>query len=397
MAFRIHDSVVRGEIDNREKGVVRGLIWVHGRSAPIRIELKGNAHSDIAGCLLKFENPLPTTPHPGLDSLHPLQRGTIGDLTASRKVRVFDLPFEEACAMINRGEKPPEHTANSVYLEWFSEANGRVVIESTDYTVDISPPLWGLTPTENEQRAKEAAGGMAGFMQKLTEAVEAQRHQKPENIEDWDEFDYEKSLRESDAITDKYLELLQKYGDTPEAEALIAKEMGWDEDEEDTGESGEWDADEINRICAEVEANPPEPDPLTEGVDWLRTDDDGIKHPLSLRAQASVIVLLRRLDDLGLSEAADRDLAAFAGEFQVTAAKLAGALDGLCCGRGLLSGGYVVACLKRALGHLHKAQAGLENTAARRLLPEDLLAWNRRELFEIREEILRLMQEFRTK
>jgi hypothetical protein len=173
--------------------------------------------------------------------------------------------------------------------------------------------------------------------------------------------------------------------------------MGWDEDEEDTGESGEWDADEINRICAEVEANPPEPDPLTEGVDWLRTDDDGIKHPLSLRAQASVIVLLRRLDDLGLSEEADRDLAAFAGEFQVTAAKLAGALDGLCCGRGLLSGGYVVACLKRALGHLHKAQAGLENTAARRLLPEDLLAWNRRELFEIREEILRLMQEFRTK
>jgi hypothetical protein len=168
VAFRIHDSVVRGEIDNREKGVVRGLIWVHGRSAPIRIELKGNAHSDIAGCLLKFENPLPTTPHPGLDSLHPLQRGTIGDLTASRKVRVFDLPFEEACAMINRGEKPPEHTANSVYLEWFSEANGRVVIESTDYTVDISPPLWGLTPTENEQRAKEAAGGMADTRSRKT-------------------------------------------------------------------------------------------------------------------------------------------------------------------------------------------------------------------------------------
>ena len=33
MAFRIHDSVVRGEIDNRVKGMVRGKIWVEGRGA----------------------------------------------------------------------------------------------------------------------------------------------------------------------------------------------------------------------------------------------------------------------------------------------------------------------------------------------------------------------------
>ena len=28
MAFRIHESVVRGEIDNRVKGIVRGRIWI---------------------------------------------------------------------------------------------------------------------------------------------------------------------------------------------------------------------------------------------------------------------------------------------------------------------------------------------------------------------------------
>ena len=28
MAWRIHDSVQRGEIDNRERGVVRGKIWL---------------------------------------------------------------------------------------------------------------------------------------------------------------------------------------------------------------------------------------------------------------------------------------------------------------------------------------------------------------------------------
>jgi len=397
MAFRIHGSVVRGEIDNREKGIVRGRIWVHGRTEPVTLELKGNAHPDLAGCLLTFENPLKTTPHPGLNSLDSLQRGTIGDLTASRKVRVFDLPFEEASAMIKRGEKPLEHLANSLYLEWFSNANGRVIVESTDYRLDISQPLWRLTPEEEEQRAAEAAAGMADFMFKLTEAVEAQRHRGPENIEDWDEFDYERSLRESDAITDKYLELLQRYGDAPDADTLIAKEMGWDK--EDAGNPGTqdkgWDVDEINRNCADAEGHPPQPDPLTEGRDWVRADNGDIRHPLSHRALERVIELMRQLEELGLDKAEDKDLVSFVGEFQITSAKLAGALDGLAEDRSLVSGGFVVACLKRALDHLHKAQAGLENVIPRKLLPDGMLTRNRKELFDIREEILRLMQEFR--
>ncbi len=69
MAFRIHDSVVRGEIDNRVKGIVRGKIWVEGRDDPVLLELKGNAWPDLAGCLLTFTNPLKRIPHPGLDSL----------------------------------------------------------------------------------------------------------------------------------------------------------------------------------------------------------------------------------------------------------------------------------------------------------------------------------------
>ena len=89
MAFRIHDSVVRGEIDNRIKGVVRGKIWLEGRGEPVALELTGNAWPDLAGCLLTFANPQKRSPHPRLDSLHPVQRGSIGDLTASRKVRVF--------------------------------------------------------------------------------------------------------------------------------------------------------------------------------------------------------------------------------------------------------------------------------------------------------------------
>ena len=85
MAFRIHDSVVRGEIDNRIKGIVRGKIWVEGRAEPVVLELEGDAWPDLAGCLLTFTNPQKRVAHQHLDSLRPMQRGTIGDLTASRK------------------------------------------------------------------------------------------------------------------------------------------------------------------------------------------------------------------------------------------------------------------------------------------------------------------------
>jgi len=152
MAFRIHDSVVRGEIDNREKGMVRGKIWVEGRVEPAVLELKGNAWPDLAGCLLTFINPQQRIPHPHLDSLHPLQRGCIGDLTASRKVRVFDVPLQQALDMIRCDESPPEHMANSLYLEWFSEANGRVVVESADYKLTISAPEWRMTPQRGRER-----------------------------------------------------------------------------------------------------------------------------------------------------------------------------------------------------------------------------------------------------
>lgn len=175
MAFRIHDSVVRGEIDNRIKGIVRGRIWIEGRVEPIVLELAGNAWPDLAGCLLKFKNPLKTIPDPNVDSLAAVQRGTIGDLTASRKVRVFDVPLTEALCMLRRKEKPPEHMANCLYLEWFSECNGRVVVESADYALEISAPEWRTTAEEEERRAKQAADGLANFMSRLTEALERQQ------------------------------------------------------------------------------------------------------------------------------------------------------------------------------------------------------------------------------
>ena len=396
MAFRIEDSVVRGEIDNRAKGIVRGRVWIEGRAEPIILELEGNAWPDLAGCLLTFANPQKRIQHQHLDSLHSLQRGTIGDLTASRKVRVLDVPLEQAMEMCRRKEKPPEHMANSIYLEWFSEANGRVVIESADYEVTISAPEWRITPEEEQLRAQQAAAGMQGFMQRLTDAVQAHRRSLKDPEDNWDEQDYEKFLKESDARTDRYMELLDKYGHSEEAQEKIAREMGWDdEDTATSAERGAW-VEEMNEALEHAQdATEPEPDPAREGIDWIRTERGDLAHPLQHRCFESVIRVRHQVKDLGIEASSDPDLGQFVGEFQITGAKLAGALGSIARGAAFPEPAFTVARLRRALDHLHKSQTGLEALAPKRLLPEALVAEARKELFEIREGILQLMDRYR--
>jgi hypothetical protein len=225
---------------------------------------------------------------------------------------------------------------------------------------------------------------------------------------EWDEFDYERFMRECDARTDRYAELMEKYMDHPDRERLIAREMGWTCLEEALDAQGQgigkcFDSKEDTRDF-EPGADgfePPEdapglePDPATEGVDWVRKEDGYICHPLSLRALEGSIGLWDKFEELGLDKSEDEDLCRLLGEYQTTSAKLAGALDGLAYGRRLSEGAFIVACLKRALSHLHTAQAALESVTKKELLRAEILASTRREFFALREEILRLMTDFR--
>src|SRR5437660_1033049 len=150
MAWRIEENVVSGEIDNRTPGRVHGKVWLAGRNDPVVLELSGNCHKDLAGCRLAFTNPAPK-----LDSRMTLaanQSGAVGDMTAARKVRVIE-NFDYLA--MKWGQKFPEHLASCLYLEWFSHANGRVVIESTDYEIKISEPVWRLS-AEEEIRQHDA-------------------------------------------------------------------------------------------------------------------------------------------------------------------------------------------------------------------------------------------------
>ncbi len=242
--------------------------------------------------------------------------------------------------------------------------------------------------------------GFAGFLEKLSRAVQAQKHEPPEDKK-WDEFDYEKLFRESDARCDKYGELLDKYENHPDRDRIVEREMGWTEpeNEEDSEDAAgaERPPDEDNPFDLDVDEDlpEPEPNPATEGVDWVRDEHGHIQHPLCIRTRDGSIGLWEKCKQLGIDYAADDDLRELVEEYQITGAKMAGALGAFAGGVAVPQGAFMVAYLKRALDHLHKAQAALERVAPKELLPADVLTPLRPELFALREETLRLMQRFR--
>jgi len=394
MAWRLHDRVVRGEIDNRQRDHVRGQLWLIGRTEPIALELTGNCWRDLAGCVLKFRNPRPVAAEKEDPDLNAQQEGLVGDITASRKVRVFDLPLEEALRIGREGGTPPEHMANSVYIEWFSEVNGRVVIESADYQIDVSAPTWKLTAEEEKQQSETNRQAMLDWMHRLDESESAEFD--PGSDKQWDEFDYEKLLRESDERTEKYGKLLEKYEGHPDQEKIVAREMGWTWLEEAL------EADErgaLPRPEEPEEVSPLEPNLATEGVDWVRDEHGRIKHPLQKRAFESAMSMRHYCDDRGLlKDDGDADLREMIFQAQCAGAKLAGALNSLAYDEaGFREGAFVVALLKRALTYVHASMAAVEKVAAKNSIDADRLGAFRKEWFEIREEILHLMERFRGK
>ena len=387
MAWRLHEHVVRGELDNRTRGRVTGRIWLAGVENPLVLDLLGDCEADLAGCLLRFENPAPaplTTRPPA-----PRQRGKAGDITAARKVRVFDIPLEEAYATLKAGGTPPEHMANSLYLEWCSALSGRFVIESTNYHLEVSEPAWRFTAEELIERKRMAAeeSGDAFAIEIREDGTE----------KEWDEFRCEELLRESDARGEKYRRLLEKYLDHPDREQIIAHEMGWtwlEKALEQNPEHADEAADAGDFQSSEIELDPP--DPTREGIDWVRDEDGELAHPIKKRATETLYLLLDELRAAGNPEQQHDGLADFVSHFMILSGKLAGALGGLARGWDIESG-LTIASLKRALEILHQALNAAASLDPATPFPPSRLCYYRDQLFSIREEIIALMATLRAR
>ncbi len=181
MAWRIDQQVIRGEIDNRMKGRVTGRIWLLGREEPLELDLAGNAYPDLQGNTLRFTNPHPKAEGP--TGLMTEQCGVTGDITASRKVKVPDCTDEELMAFFAARKPFPWHWGNSLYLEWFSRRNGRVVIESAAYQLEVGQAEgWTLTPAEEQEQQAANTQALTDFMSQLAGSLPA-AHGMTE--EDW--------------------------------------------------------------------------------------------------------------------------------------------------------------------------------------------------------------------
>ena len=58
----------------------------------------------------------------------------------------------------------PFEWRNTLYLEWFSEINGRVVIESADYHLKISPHEWEMDEDAEDAQKLANLNAMRDFM-----------------------------------------------------------------------------------------------------------------------------------------------------------------------------------------------------------------------------------------
>ncbi len=397
MAFRIHESVVRGELDNTHRGVVTGRVWLVGRDAPLVLELAGNCWRDLAGRRCTFANPHAV--QGDLSGLSEEQTGEVGDMTASRKVRVPDLPISEWLERKRQGLPAPEHMANSIYLEWYSDQNGRVVIESADYNVEVSLPVWEMTEDEEQRQQELNSEAMLRFMNRLEAALRPDKRIEPPENREMDEHEWERFLQQCDARTERFSELLDKFEDHPDRERIVAQHMGWDRPVGGLADQRDDEFDESEDIDGLDldDWEPPEPDPETEGINWIRTERGDIRHPLQHRCHELGMKMFFDARDRGFKgdDAKDPDgtVCDMVFEVQRTATKLAGALNGVAEGMSP-EAGFVVAYLKRALGFLNDALGTMERAEAQGKMT-DLIPHYRREALEVRAGIIDLMDQFR--
>lgn len=195
MAWRIADYIERGEIDNRTKDRITGTLHVCGLDAPIRLELTGNPYRDLAGQFLRFINPKPKPIPEHLADIAREQVGVVGDMTAARKVRVLDIPDGQLEYYYKNKIPMDSHWANSVYLEWHSVRNGRVVIESADYLLEVLPEAtWQMSEAEEAVQLEANGRAMINFMDQMVEAANA-----AEPDENYDETPQSEPEAEADA------------------------------------------------------------------------------------------------------------------------------------------------------------------------------------------------------
>lgn len=392
MAWRLDEAIEHGIIDNTVEGITSGKIWLAGRDEPLILSLNGDCWRDLAGTTLEFENPHPRVFHE-LNNLDTEQTGTVGDITASLKMRMSEIAGDGFSGHQNSCN-PPCQWRNIFYLEWFSEANGRVLVEAPDFKLEVSERAWEMDEDLEEAQKLANMNSMRDFMAQIIGREEFSEESPPMKVRgELDEFEWEERLKESDRLTDAYQEVLEKYMDDPDAERKEAFVMGWDGLLSAMADRDEDRFDEESDEDDEVEAwHFSDSDDQDEETD---EDFSGHSHPLQCRAHE---IALRSFDIVNCSgEPAEAEPAqVFTSKLMQISVKLAGVLTARDSGYGPETG-FVLAVLKRCMSWINDAIGScnelieLEEDADQVAALEHL----RTDIFEIRDGIIELRRELK--
>ena len=404
MAWRIDEAVAHGEIDNTVEGRTTGRIWLAGRDEPLILSLDGDCWRDLAGTRLQFEN---TRPKPCEDAaaLDIDQAGIVGDMTASRKNKVPMVSEEEFHELYQNRQEIPYEWRNTLYLEWFSEINGRVVIESASYTLTISPHEWAMDEDlENAQKLANLSS-MRDFM---AQVIRRRDPESPEveSAEELDEYAWEERLKESDRLTDAYQEVFEKYLEDHDSEQKEAFVMGWDGlldalAERDEAGGDEFDENDLNlgdldETIGLLDSDDDDDDDEDEDGEFaLDDDEDGDEpdHPLQAKAQE---LAMRAMDVIERDAGPGTPSYVLITNLLQVSGKLAGVLNGRDAGYEPETG-FVLAVLKRCLNWLNEAVGACQELIQAERDPDQLTALEhlRSSAFEVRDSIVELRRELK--
>ena len=394
MAWRVDEAVEHGLIDNTVEGLTTGRIWLAGRDEPLILSLNGDCWRDLAGTVLEFENPNPRV-CPEASELDTEQTGIIGDVTASRKARVPEISEEEMDECERRGQEIPFQWSNVLYIEWFSEINGRVLIEAADYHLNVSASEWQMDEDQEEAQKLANLSAMRDFLAQVIRRAEPEdpTESAPDTAKgELDEFEWEERLKESDRLSDAYQEVLEKYIDDHDSERKEAFVMGWDgllgamAQREESGEDQDFDDEEDFRDEWRDSDDNDEDDEDVE--DWLAES-----HPLQTRARE---VAMRCFDLLSRSDDKDSPAQRLVSDLMQVSAKLAGVLHGYDDAYRPESG-FVLAVLKRCLNWINDAVGACGELIATADDPDAYASLEnlRDEIFAIRDGIIELRRELK--
>lgn len=394
MAWRLDEAVEHGMIDNTVEGTTTGKIWLAGRDEPLILSLDGDCWRDLAGTVLEFDNPNPKVCDEA-NSLDTEQTGIVGDITASQKARVPQIPEEQINEYYRLNREIPCEWKNILYLEWFSEINGRVLIEAPHYRMRISEHVWEMDQDLEEAQKLANMNSMRDFLAQMIQRSESDDDADPAKSKaqrsELNEYEWEERLKESDRLTDAYQEVLEKYIDDPDAERKEAFVMGWDGllgAMADREESDDFDDDDFDEEDGDWNSVTGDEDFYHDGI--ARDDDElDSTHPLQVHAQQ---ISLRAFEILGSdSETDDGPCYELTSNLLRISTKLAGVLNDRSSGH-QPEAGFVLAVLKRCLNWINEAVG-----ACQQLIEEEknlnqiaALEQLRADIFTIRDGILEI-------